>query len=49
MLRYPDKKKQKQKHNIMNDSMYPEPFEYIKELLDLARHVLYTEETQSLM
>lgn len=35
----PDKK-----HNIMNDSTYPEPFKYIKGLLDLAQHALYTEE-----
>lgn len=44
MLMYPDRN-----HNIMNDSMYQEPLKYIKGLLDLAQHVLYTEEAQSLM
>lgn len=44
MLMYPDKT-----HSIMNDSMDPEPFTYIKGLVDLTQHVLYTEETQSLM
>lgn len=39
MLMYPSKN-----HNVMNDCMYPEPFKYIKGLLDLAQHVLYREE-----
>lgn len=44
MLMHPDRN-----HNIVNDSMDPESFKKKKASLDLAQHVLYTEEAQSLM